>query len=313
VSGATIPLLIASEGALGIDNAAGKLWGTSTSGGNTIGNVASDAEATLAGAFPKGFAAFYCQKYEITQQQYVDFLNTLTQTQANNCKYTGSSDRYAISGTLVGSYATTNPYVACNYLSWMDGAAYSDWAGLRPMTELEFEKACRGTVASVAGEYAWGNTTATAATGISNGGLANETPSNSGANAVYGNSGTGGPLRVGAFANGSSTRAQSGASYYGIMELSCNLFERVVTVGNASGRAFTGEHGDGTLSANGHANETFWPGFNSGEVTGVSGSGFRGGVWGDGTAEMRVSDRKYARETLTWREGGYGFRAIRVP
>jgi formylglycine-generating enzyme required for sulfatase activity len=192
---------------------------------------------------------------------------------------------------LLESYATTNPFVACNYLSWMDGAAYSDWSGLRPMTELEFEKACRGTATPVANEYAWGNTTATAATGISNGGLANETPSNSGANAVYGNSGTGGPLRVGTFANGSSTRAQSGASYYGIMELSGNLWERPVTVGNATGRAFTGVHGDGALSTQWPRQRNGLAGPYSDEVTGATGSGFRGGGWAGDASGMRASDR----------------------
>ena len=48
---------------------------------------------------------------------------------------------------------------AMNNLSWADLAAYLDWAALRPMTELEFEKVCRGTMPRVAGEYPWGDTT----------------------------------------------------------------------------------------------------------------------------------------------------------
>ena len=43
-------------------------------------------------------------------------------------------------------------------LSWPDLCAYADWAALRPMTELEYEKACRGPNNPVLGEYAWGNT-----------------------------------------------------------------------------------------------------------------------------------------------------------
>ena len=38
---------------------------------------------------------------------------------------------------------------------------YADWAAMRPMTELEFEKACRGTASEVANEYVWGSTSIT--------------------------------------------------------------------------------------------------------------------------------------------------------
>ena len=30
------------------------------------------------------------------------------------------------------------------YISWPDLLAYADWAALRPITELEYEKAARG-------------------------------------------------------------------------------------------------------------------------------------------------------------------------
>ena len=41
---------------------------------------------------------------------------------------------------------------------WDDAIRYSAWVGLRPMTELEFEKACRGPLATVDGEFPWGDT-----------------------------------------------------------------------------------------------------------------------------------------------------------
>jgi len=299
VSEATVALSISSESELTIANSAGNLWGTSTSGDNTIGGTGS-----LPTAFPKGYAGFYCQKYEITQQQYVDFLNTLTQTQATNRKYTGSGNRYAITGSTVGSYTTTNPYVACNWLSWVDGAAYSDWAGLRPMTELEFEKACRGTLAQVANEYAWGNTTFFAASDITNPGASNETTNTSGATVVFGNKGNvQGPMRVGVFAKSGTTRVLSGASYYGIMELSGNLWEQAVSVGNATGRAFTGVHGNGALNTDGNADETAWPG--------ATGSGFRGSSWDSiNDKYLTVSCRVYAASELG-RNQFIGFRAVR--
>jgi formylglycine-generating enzyme required for sulfatase activity len=265
-------------------------------------------------AFPKGYNDFYCMKYEISQQQYVDFLNTLTQTQAAARKYTGSYNRYGITGSEVGSYATTNPYVACNFLSWADGAAYSDWAGLRPLTELEYEKACRGTLTPVANEYAWGTTTiASSAYTLSDAGASNEgidsNYSSGKGNASYNTTAESinGPLRVGIFAANSlnTGRITAGASYYGIMELSGNLYERPVTIGNATGRGFTGLHGDGALDTSGVADVSNWPGTNA------VGIGIRGGSWYYVALFLRVSDRVYAAGTTAARDYRHGFRAVR--
>ena len=309
----TNPYQITGEGAITVGTTDGNLYyPSSTYGGDQSGPIPAN--------FPKGYAAFYCQKYEISQQQYVDFLNTLTSAQASTRYPNATTNRHAIT-VSGGVYSTTNPYVACNFLSWMDGAAYSDWAGLRPMTELEFEKACRGLETPVANEYAWG--TATVAGNAYT--LENDNATNEGIASNYSTS-TGnasyditdgsidGPLRVGIFAANADNqgRITAGASYYGIMELSGNLWERAVTVGNATGRDFTGLHGNGALSTNGHANETAWPGLTSGEVTGATGSGFRGGSWIFNAPYMRVSDRNVAAHTNTNRNNNYGFRAVRV-
>ena len=116
-----------------------------------------------------------------------------------------------------------------------------------------------------------------------------------------------GPLRVGIFAaNGINTgRITAGASYYGIMELSGNMYERTVTIGNATGREFTGLHGDGALDASGEADVSNWPG------TDAVGAGFRGGDWGRHASYLRVSDRYDAAVTYPDRDGVYGFRAVR--
>ena len=309
----TNPYQITGEGAITVGTTDGNLYyPSSTYGGDQSGPIPAN--------FPKGYAAFYCQKYEISQQQYVDFLNTLTSAQASTRYPNATTNRHAIT-VSGGVYSTTNPYVACNFLSWMDGAAYSDWAGLRPMTELEFEKACRGLETPVANEYAWG--TATVAGNAYT--LENDNATNEGIASNYSTS-TGnasyditdgsidGPLRVGIFAANADNqgRITAGASYYGIMELSGNLWERAVTVGNATGRDFTGLHGNGALSTNGHANETAWPGLTSGEVTGATGSGFRGGNWYYYATLMRVSDRVNAAFTYTNRNFSFGFRAVRV-
>jgi formylglycine-generating enzyme required for sulfatase activity len=290
---------------------------TAPSGSGALGGAAggypTGQTAPANASWPNGYNAFYCMKYEVTQQQYVDFLNTLTQTQANTRKYNSSAWRYSITGSAVGSYLTTLKYVACD-MSWADGAAYSDWSGLRPMTELEFEKACRGDQVAVNGEYAWGTAgIASSAYSLSNAGSTSEgiatNYSTTVGNARYANT-VGyitGPVRVGIFAaNGSNTgRVSAGASYWGIMELSGNLFERIVSIVNLMGRSFTGVHGDGLLDSNGNANPSNWPSFDA------EGAGFRGGHFNANNSELRVSDRYYSGATDPGRFGSTGFRAVR--
>jgi formylglycine-generating enzyme required for sulfatase activity len=272
----------------------------------------------LGASYPKGYAAFYCMKYEISQGQYADFLNTITSTQASN-RYPNmnGNSRHTISGSHP-NFSASRPDRACNYLSWADGCAYADWAGLRPMTELEFEKACRGDQSVVTDEFAWGNTTITAATTISGTEDGTETITNSGANCCYngisftGGDGGYGPLRCGIFAKAGTTRQEAGASYYGIMELSGNLWERYVTVADqdhngitTNAGLFNGSHGDGTLDGSGNADASTWPG------TDAVGAGFRGGFWSYGASYLRVSDRNDAGVTNAGRFSAYGSRVVR--
>jgi hypothetical protein len=298
-SGATIPLSISSESALTIAQTAGNLWGTSGSGDNTFGGT-----GTLSADFPKGYDAFYCMKHEISQQGYTDFLNSLTDAQATARYPVYSTKRYGVTVSN-GVYSTSNPYVACNFLSWADVAAYLDWSGLRPMTELEYEKACRGTIPPVAGEYAWGAVSVAQNTGITNAGAINETSTNSG-NCSYGNNASvQGPMRVGAFAAASTTRANAGSTYYGIMEMSGNVWERTVTVGNMTGRGFTSTNGDGSLNSSGDADAASWP-----NATGL-GAGNRGGAWWQSAIILRISDRTMASQLpgfTTAEDGGRGVR-----
>jgi len=162
--------------------------------------------AALGANYPKGYKNIYCMRYQISQGQYADFLNTVTSIQASYRCYTylgpGWNSRYMISGSYP-IYSALRPDRACNFLSWRDGLAYADWAGLRPMTELEYEKICRGPE-SAGIEFAWGNftyiTAAVAISGVEDG---TEIITNLGANCCYGNQtfyggdGSSGPLRCG--------------------------------------------------------------------------------------------------------------------
>ncbi|MCI0473493.1 MAG: hypothetical protein L0Y76_07910, partial [Ignavibacteria bacterium] len=128
-----------------------------------------------------------------------------------------------------------------------------------------------------------------------------------------GEGGTLGPIRCGIFARTTTTRVQSGATYWGIMEMSGNVFERMVTVGNSIGRTFDGLHGDGELSVNGNANVTNWPGLSGGEITGAAGSGYKMGAYSvssSGPQYFMISPRIAANNTMTTRNGQYGFRGV---
>jgi formylglycine-generating enzyme required for sulfatase activity len=313
--------------------------GTGSLGGKAGGYPTSTVTPSSA-TWPNGWSAFYCMKYEVSQQQYVDFLNTLTYAQQvtrtsisptsapgtsalalNNENRNGIDVEVSgnsVSGTPAkygcnldgdASYGEANDGgdIACNYIMWPDLTAFLDWAGLRPMTELEFEKACRGKdQPAVMGEFAWGNSSATAAISIGNSGTASETAGNSGANAVFGSQTlVNGPLRVGSFAGATTNRAQAGASYYGIMDLSGNLWDRAVTTDNIEGRTYAGTHGNGMLTTNGEADAVSWPD-NSG-----LGSGYRGGDWINPTTHMRVSDRNAASFPTNYRALTYGGRGLR--
>ena len=263
------PYNVASEAAITVGVTAGNLNYTSGSG------LGGDQAGPIPAAFPKGFNAYWIMKYEASQQQYVDFLNNLDLARASN--------RYGpvITGTHP-NLTVPSPEKAMNLLNILDGLAFADWAGLRPFTELEYEKACRGyNQAPLPNEFVWGSTTAVATTAITGGGTASETASNGNANFA---SGTNSVLRCGIYATASSTRQSSGGSYYGVMDMAGNVSEYPISVGSPFGRAFTATNGDGTLDNAGDANTATWP-------TASAGFAARGGYYGDVVARLQTSDR----------------------
>ena len=348
ISGASVPRQITAEDAITVGTGAGNLWVTTPPVGCSYATVPT---GTLAAAFPKGYAAFYCMKYELSQQGYVEFLNSLTYTQQavhtaqppNSAAGTGAllstlgtatAQRngidiqtpgtpstipavYACNFDADGIYGEANDgmTIACNHISWYSMAAYLDWSGLRPMTELELEKACRGTLPPVPNEYAWGtNTIAGSAYTLSNPGAANEgiatnysTTLGNAITPATGGGTIGGPIRGGIFAANvsSSGRVTAGASYYGIMELTSNLWETVVTIGNTQGRAFTGRHGSGAILGSGNANGVNWPDSSTGIGVGVHGGYFS-------STPYTVCDRCYSTRAQDYRSADLGTRGVRT-
>lgn len=303
----------------------------STRGGYPTGQAAPNS------LWPNGYSPFYAMRYEISQGQYRDFLNSLTGAQsANRCLAASAGDFMCGAAGVntprnrngiqkqAGGYVCNldndsyhnegedGESIACNWLNWADLVAFADWAALRPMTELEYEKVCRGASANVPNEYPWGSATnCRPARGIAAGGYISETPANAGndANCTATNHPlVQGPMRCGAFAGSvtQTTRRQAGSGYYGNMELAGNVWERCVTIGHATGLAYTGVHGDGVLTAGGDADTADWPG------TDAVGAGVRGGSWQDDRSRLMTSDRQNASVTDPARTATYGGRCVRT-
>jgi formylglycine-generating enzyme required for sulfatase activity len=257
-------------------------------------DFADATSKTLPAAFPKGFNAFYSMKYEITQGQYADFLNKLNLTQAT-ARYMGAynTNNQSITGAHP-NFAADAPDRPLYYINYEDFLTYLDWSGLRPMTELEYEKASRGArgvgFLPTADEFAWGDVSIHAAGyTMTNPGLPNETINavTTNGNAAYRTTNNSRPYRAGAIAASQATpnRVEAGASYYGIMELSGNQWEFAMSVGRAEGRAFIGNHGDGEIDAAGSYDVTTWPG--------LFGMGIRGGAFDAYDYHLRTSSRQY--------------------
>lgn len=306
-------------------------------------------------AFATG-QAMWCMKYELSQAAYRDFLNSLNLTKqttrtanaptsviGTGALITSGTNRNFIeiatpstggapavygcdaSGNNVFDETDDGEWIACNFLLWPDIAAYLDWAGLAPMTEVMFERICRGASTSgpnpsVLGEYAWGTTAIfTSAYVLSLTFTANETASNASptlGNLSYFSTTPGGPLRNGVFATATSNRITSGAAFYGVMEMSGNVSEPCVTVGNVAGRGFTSVDGDGVLSGNGNANTANWPCGSTttvlpvcSEVTGAAGATTRGGGNNNSTTESLATSRR-AGQLLSARNAGVGCRGV---
>lgn len=291
--------------------------------------------------YPNGYSAFYVMKYEISQEQYVSFVNRLRPVQQQARTIGAELDKLKEGDYVFGQDRTkpscrngiklmkrpgngeplvfevagtgTGPTLACNYLSPADMLAYADWTGLRPMSEMEYEKMCRPFYPSeaVRGEYPWNSKTYFPVTGLQNMGDRSEKPALGTDNVNFGQQQTG-PVRCGAFAVDAQSRQDMGASFWGTMELAGNLAEIYYNV-NTEGRRFRGLayhlHGDGKLGANGATNmtETNWSNHHNAFC-------LKGGHWADtDPGVLGISDRTrhwevYRDMNISRRDSTVGFR-----
>ncbi len=300
----------------------------------------------LGAAWPMGYNAFYAQKYETTNEQLADFYNTLTYDQqalyfsvAPNAAAGTTIKSQPAGGYTLHSYLriqtpgvnnTAPAVIGCDfnnngaYNENADGntvaagllradeiLAYLDWSGLRPMTEAEYEKICRGTQYNgtpnprVANEYPWGTTDIVnyiyTTTGITDPQLPTMRYVGAVVNGrgLYQQGAVGSnlcPFRVGMFAEGATGRAASGAGFYGNMNLGDNVGEFVVGV-NASTISYTAQPGDGMLDNNAAMNQSTWPALGTANAYGRRGASFASSYVGgsdQGTQLAKTSNRYYA-------------------
>jgi hypothetical protein len=174
-------------------------------------------------AWPNGYGAFYCMKYSISQGQYVEFLNSVLVAGRDYVSGGYNINRFSIRRVAdKGVYTAEAPDRPSNFLPYSRIYSYTAWAGLRPITDLEYEKACRGPREVAREADAWGAVACAPAAGL---------PINS--NAGSGTTATGSP-----------------PSYWGIRELSLSgiPFEWPWMVRNEPGFYFKGTHGEGALA-----------------------------------------------------------------
>jgi formylglycine-generating enzyme required for sulfatase activity len=235
---------------------------------NTIGNKTHQyiklpsIESVFAGSDSIGILnlpeAFYLMKYEISQRQYVDFLNSITAEQqlqrVENSLVSSSNDaafpsfennRNSIrflqkwQGTTPAIFYSNQPFVACNGLNATDVLSYLCWAGLRPLSEIEYEYACRGPNKPIAKEMPWGNASFIDVNKLSDSTLINESYIEFSNIPTFGRVNCGlpigeyylqGPGRSGALFSSTTDRISAGSGYFGNADLAGNVWELCVSL-----------------------------------------------------------------------------------
>ncbi len=294
---------------------------------------------SLDASYPKGYAGFYVMKYETSQEQYVEFLNSLTLEQqkarvANNNFSMMKKGDYVFGELKIPNCRNGIAFVeqkpdapvvfgnnlnpgndffstddgqtlACNYMSVEDMIAYCSWSGLRPMSELEYEKACRRFYPQLPdkGEYAWNtNNGVNRLSGLYELSYQGDQREQAVSYMKNVNSGTtnsiNGPVRCGLFATSATNQTQAGATYWGVMEMSGNLKELCANVNYTTLNG--GSCGTGVYNAN------LW------DKT-ANKYGVRGGGFSSADSSLRTSDRSEVMNyftAITQRDSTVGFRGV---
>jgi formylglycine-generating enzyme required for sulfatase activity len=261
-----------------------------------------DQKGPIPAEFPKGVESFYIMKYEVSQGDYVKFLNSLGSHDAS-IHYPGGMPEYRQQGGSIkledGKFVADRPDQRMLFWHWDDMMAYTDWTALRPYTEFEFTKAARGPSDPIPGEYAWNTNRLTQ--------MSRRIDSRDQRMKMN--------RDISLSEMTDQNREIFGASYYWVFDLSGSMWEKVITVGDSVGRAFTGQHGDGIIDGNGFANVEEWP---EGYADSEGGYGYRGGgYYGENWISRTnpyppIAYRPFASWSAGTRNEAYGYRAART-
>jgi hypothetical protein len=85
--------------------------------------------------FPKGTEAFYVMKYELRQREYARFVEALPTAwrgPRTPLELSGEGTDSCSIRLVDGVVVAQAPLRPCNFLSWDDTAAWTDWMALRP-------------------------------------------------------------------------------------------------------------------------------------------------------------------------------------
>jgi formylglycine-generating enzyme required for sulfatase activity len=106
--------------------------------------------------FPVWLPAYYLALYPVTNIQYARFLSQIQPSESDLEEWI-DLDSYCFvrkAGSRYEAYGNKNDHPVVQ-VSWYGANAYTEWAGLRLPSELEWEKGARGVDGR---EYPWGNT-----------------------------------------------------------------------------------------------------------------------------------------------------------
>lgn len=297
---------VTSEGPITVGRQEGNLWYNNFGGEISAG----DNKGPIPAEYPKGYQAFYIMKYELSQGQYAKFLNTLTGVGTNERSIIGGRNYYQNRGSIQsinGVYVAGDPHRPANFLGWADIMAYLDWAALRPVTEMELEKAMRGPVyPKVDGAYAWGSRDHY---------QLQRGYRTDGSFVFFGNTNEKDLTH--------ENLPKFGASYYWVMDLTGGLLEPVIPASTVSGRNFNGSHGDGVVTMTyAEQGNTDWPQIDrtrTGQIP--EGGGFKGGgkillnEMGNDSHPFEIVSSRYAVDravAVVFRNPGMGCRGART-